>query len=98
MTVGRSHHDAEPATDELDGPAPQLFFAPSEVGRRMEEWGRAEYARRCADALADFVAGSTNWLRVEHRVGAEATQDAWGEVYAGVVPPDVGLVAVVAGR
>ena len=43
MTVGRSHHDAAPAADaELVGPEPQLFFAPSEVGGRLEEWGRVD--------------------------------------------------------
>lgn len=98
MTVGRSHHDAPAAGDgPLEGPEPQLFFAPSEVGRRIEQWGRAEYGRRCADALDEFVAGSREWLGVQHRVGAEATQAAWTDVFDGVVGPDVGVVATVAG-
>lgn len=97
MTVGRSHHDAPPAVDaELAGPAPQLFFAPSEVGRRQDEWGRAEYAHRCSAAIADFVEGSRSWMTVEHRIGPEATQQAWRDVHAGAVDPSVGIVAVVA--
>ena len=98
MTVGRSHHDAAPADDQqMIGPEPQLFFAPSEVGRRLEQWGRVEYGRRCADALGEFVAGSGEWLEVEHRSGADATQAAWLDVHGGDVAPDVGLVAVVDG-
>ncbi|WP_420453394.1 DUF2855 family protein [Ilumatobacter sp.] len=97
MTVGRSHHDARPAGDlEMEGPEPQLFFAPSEVGRRQDEWGREEYARRCAEALADFVDASSDWLRVEHRVGPEAARTGWADVHAGDVTPDVGIVATMA--
>ncbi len=96
MTVGRSHHDAPPVADApLAGPTPQLFFAPSEVGRRQEEWGLAEFGHRCAEAIADFVAGSRAWMTVEHRVGPEAARAAWGDVYAGAVDPSVGIVAVV---
>ena len=94
MTVGRSHHDAPPAdTSDMPGPAPELFFAPNEVGRRMEEWGREEYGARCAAALDEFVEGSRSWLTVEHRIGAEAVEGAWADVHAGDVAPSVGLVA-----
>ncbi|MGA9277802.1 DUF2855 family protein [Ilumatobacter sp.] len=99
MTVGRSHHDAPPVESaQMAGPAPQLFFAPTEVSRRIEEWGRAEYGRRCAHALAEFVSGSSTWMQVEHRLGAEQTQAAWADVHDGVVSPDVGLIANVGGR
>jgi hypothetical protein len=72
-----------------------LFFAPSEVGRRQEEWGRAAYAHRCAEAIAEFVEGSRAWMRVEHRIGPDATRAAWNDVYAGAVEPSTGIVAVV---
>ncbi|MGB3733304.1 MAG: DUF2855 family protein, partial [Ilumatobacter sp.] len=98
MTVGRSHHDAEASTEiEMAGPAPQLFFAPSEVSRRSEQWGREEYGRRCADAIAGFATASHAWLTVEHRTGAEGAQGAWADVHAGSVAPSVGLVARVGG-
>ncbi len=95
MTVGRSHHDAMPSDIEMVGPEPQLFFAPTEVGRRQAEWGREDYAMRCNDALTEFVAGSRNWLRVEHRVGADAARSAWVDVRDANVGPDVGLVATI---
>ncbi len=94
MTVGQSHHDAPPAaTSQLPGPQPQLFFAPTEVARRLEQWGREEYARRAADALATFVHGSRSWLEVSRRVGPEEVAAAWTEVREGRVRPDVGIVA-----
>jgi hypothetical protein len=93
MTVGRSHHDAPTSADEhLPGPAPQVFFAPSEVGRRLEQWGRAEYAARTAAALHEFVDGSHSWLTVDLRLGAAAFADAWSDVYSARVGPEVGIV------
>jgi len=95
MTVGRSHHDAPPPSDgaAMAGPAPQLFFAPSEVGRRMKEWGRDVYAQRCADAMSEFARGSRDWLDVEHRFGPAAAQQAWTDVHDGNVTPNVGIIA-----
>jgi len=95
MTVGRSHHDAPAAEVEMDGPAPQLFFAPSEVTRRMEEWGRQEYADRCAEAMESFVGSSDAWLSVEQRLGSLGAPDAWADVHQGNVAPSVGLVVTV---
>ncbi|MFK7918199.1 MAG: DUF2855 family protein [Ilumatobacter sp.] len=94
MTVGRSHHDAEAAADDADmaGPAPQLFFAPSEVTRRIQQWGRDEYGRRCAAAIAAFAAASHAWLDVEHRIGADEATTAWADVYAGSIAPSTGIV------
>lgn len=96
MTVGRSHHDAPaPASEPMPGPTPQMFFAPTEVNRRRQEWGREDFDWRAADALAGFVDGSRSWLTMEHRVGPDATASAWLDVYNGAVAPDVGLVATL---
>ena len=100
MTVGRSHHDAAPPEDAgpLAGPSPQMFFAPTEVTRRLEQWGRAEYSARSAAALTEFVEGSRDWLRVEHRVGSDGASSAWADVYSGAIPPDVGVVVSLRSR
>jgi hypothetical protein len=98
MTVGRSHHDSKPDPDAppMVGPTPQMFFAPSEVTRRQEEWGRDEYARRCTDAIVDFAVVSRDWLTVEQRNGADDAQSAWHDVYAGSVAPSTGVIARMA--
>lgn len=96
MTVGRSHHDAPPpeVDGELPGPAPQLFFAPTEVGRRQEEWGRETYGQRCAAALSDFVEGSRSWMSIDHRLGVAGATSGWADVHDGNVGPDVGVVVL----
>lgn len=91
IVVGKSHHDA-PGADVTSGPTPEFFFAPAEVERRTQEWGADEYRRRTAEAAASFVEGSREWLRVEHRNGAEAAEIAWAKVHSGSLPPDIGLI------
>jgi len=95
MTVGRSHHDAPPADAavNLPGPAPQLFFAPTEVTRRLDDWGRDDYGRRTSEALENFVEASRDWMTVEWRNEASGVQAAWADVHDGAVPPNIGLVA-----
>ncbi|MDE0803426.1 MAG: DUF2855 family protein [Acidimicrobiales bacterium] len=91
MAVGMSHHDAPPADIE-HGPAPQMFFAPSEIPRRIAAWGATGYQERTAAALEAFVEGSRDWLRVERSNGAEAAERTWHDVADGRVPPDVGRI------
>ena len=91
MIVGMSHHDTEPV-EVTAGPTPSFFFAPTEVSRRLEQWGRADYQRRSADALRDFVRGSERWLSVERSSGPEAAEATYHEVFDGTVPPATGRV------
>ena len=91
MIIGNSHHDAPLAEVAVD-PAPQFFFAPTEIGRRVEAWGRDEYDRRCHEALDAFVADSRRWLTVERTTGPAAAESAWHDAFHGAVPPSVGRI------
>jgi hypothetical protein len=91
MIIGKSHHDSPFAQVEV-GPTPELFFAPTEVSRRIEEWGADEYQRRGAEALTDFVAGSHRWLAAERSSGPAAAASTWSHVFDGQVPPSVGRI------
>lgn len=92
MVVGKSHRDA-PFADVVGGPAPELFFAPSEIERLAAELGGDSLRASLEAGDRAFVEDSVRWLTVEHRVGAEALRDAWGQALAGAVPPDVGVIA-----
>lgn len=91
MAIGLSHHEA-PSAQVTAGPEPTMFFAPAEMARRAEQWRRDEYHRRLGDALEEFVATSSAWLRVEHEYGGAAAQRTWGDVLGARVAPDVGKV------
>jgi len=92
MAVGRSHHHAPPGTGALPGPKPAFFLAPTQVKKRVQDWGPRGYEERIASAVKEFVGWSRGWLRVQHSRGATAAGATWREVHAGRVPPDVGHV------
>lgn len=91
MALGMSHHDATP-TQVVGGPKQQMFFAPTEVSRRLEEWGRTVYDERTTSALLAFVDGSNAWMSIEQMHGPELARATWASVRDGQVPPSVGRV------
>ena len=95
MMIGRSHHDAVPtvAAGPLPGPAPQFFFAPTELDRLVEAWGATEYRRRTTEATHEFIDASRAWMSIDERRGPDGPASAWASVYGGEVTPDTGVVA-----
>lgn len=92
MVVGDTHWEAEEADVELVGPRPELLFAPAQIAKRREEWGREGFEERVARSWHAFTAWSDGWLRVEHRGGAQAIVATFLEVLEGEVPPSVAHV------
>ncbi len=93
MAIGRSHHDAPPRSEGLPGPRPAFFFAPSQVKKRLQDWGVQGYQARTAESLRRFVDGSRRWLAVQHSSGPAAATAAWREAHAGALPPQAGRIA-----
>ena len=92
MAIGRSHHDAPPRAAGLAGPQPAFFFAPTQVKKRVQDWGPHGYQQRVNAGLQGFIGWSRDWLKVQHSMGAVAAAATWREVHAGRVAPDVGHV------
>jgi hypothetical protein len=92
MAVGRSHHDAPSRDAALPGPKPAFFFAPTQVKKRIQDWGARGYQERVAAALHGFVDWSREWMQVEPSNGVEAAAATWREVHAGRVAPNAGHV------
>jgi len=95
MMIGKSHHDAVPtvAGGALPGASPQFFFAPTELDRLIEGWGGAEYRRRTTEATHEFIDASRAWMTIDERRGPDGPASAWASIFAGDVPPAVGVVA-----
>ena len=92
MAIGRSHHEAQARVSGMSGPAPQFFFAPTQVTKRVQDWGPRGYQERVAAALSTFVDQSSDWLQVQRSSGADAAAATWSEVHAGRTAPDVGHI------
>jgi hypothetical protein len=88
MTVGVTHwEDLGAGEGELPGPSPTFFFAPDRVGKRSEDWGRAQLQSRVSDAWHPFCEWVGGWLEVVEDEGFEAVQRVYLDVLEGRVDP-----------
>jgi hypothetical protein len=92
MAIGRSHHDTPQPAKGLAGPRPAFFFAPTQVKKRVQDWGPQGYQERIASATKRFVDGSRRWLEVRRVNGLDDAADTWRLVRDGKVSPDVGYI------
>ncbi len=91
--VGATHwEDVGSGTEDLPGPKPEFFFAPTQVTKRGEEWGQGELMRRMGDAFGQFLETAPEWLTVERGSGPEAVEAVYREVLDGRSDPSVGHV------
>lgn len=90
--VGGTHRAGGPRPVEMAGPAPQFFFAPSQIKKRSAEWGAAEFTSRLRANFREFAKYSDGWLEVVRGSGAEAVDQAYAEVLEGRSSPVVGHI------
>jgi len=81
---------------DLPGPRPTLFFAPSQVKKRLADWGGAAFQAKVAAAWLAFMkpvtAAEAPWLKVRNATGLEAARVAYDEVVAGRASPAEGHI------
>lgn len=87
LAVGLSHWDAGAPSAPPAGPRPTFFFAPSQVEKRVAEWGAAEYQRRLATAWHALVDASLAWLSIQVLDGLESAPAALARLLEGSVDP-----------
>lgn len=76
----------------LPGPKPEMFFAPSQIQKRLAEWGQDKFNVLMADAWKGFLAASSDWIQVEERRGIEALAATYEDFLAGRADPARGYV------
>ncbi|HET6996971.1 MAG TPA: DUF2855 family protein [Solirubrobacterales bacterium] len=94
MAVGVTHWEdfgsaaaALTGAEEMPGPQPIFFFAPTRVTKRAKDWGRVGLDQRVADAWHPFAEWTAGWLETTPGEGFEGLQNAWIEVLEGRVDP-----------
>ncbi len=93
VIVGGSHWDADRSgRAPMPGPKPEMFFAPTHIGRLGASWGGGEFARAVNAALDRFAHDSRGWLDVHESSGLEAARIAWGRLLANDVSAKEGIV------
>ncbi|MGZ8258938.1 MAG: DUF2855 family protein [Caldimonas sp.] len=95
-SVGGTHWEALGGGRGLPGPRPVLFFAPSQIQKRVALWGAIGLQERLASAWSAFVDRVGNverpWLRVVAGSGRDAVARTYTELVDGRIPPAEGRV------
>lgn len=91
-SIGATHWQAARSDAPLPGPKPEFFFAPSQIQKRIADWGPVEFQSRLADAWRGFRDFTDGWLRVRRGCGAEAVARAYADTLAGRTLPSEGHV------
>ncbi len=90
--VGATHWTEVRFDLSLPGPAPELFFAPDQVQRRIADWGGSGFDERVSAAWDLFTASAATWIEVVVHRGPDAVTDAFGAVLAGRVPANQAFI------
>lgn len=93
--VGITHWGATQGLDPsaLPGPKPTMFFAPSQIVKRNQEWGPQEFQTRLEEATRKFLYRVDDWITVSESPFSEI-----GSTYEKVLnglPPEQACIVVV---
>ncbi|MBO6564895.1 MAG: DUF2855 family protein [Pseudomonadales bacterium] len=94
--VGITHWETrdgqEPA--ELPGAKPSMFFAPTQMQKRNQDWGPETYQAELQSAWTAFLGAVDDWVSINEGSGADAMETTYRTVLNGA-KPDQAYVCVV---
>ncbi len=94
--VGATHISARGGGEELQGPKPELFFAPTAAESLVKEIGPVAFRERVDKQFSAFVSGASDYLQIEDLKGRDALQSAYLSMLANEVDPSRGLMCHLA--
>jgi Protein of unknown function (DUF2855) len=94
--VGATHWEDRDAPGDLIGPAPQFFFAPTQLVKRREDWGPDGLAERYGEARSAFLPSTDGWMKIVYGRGPDAVKDVYLTMLDGKVDPQVGQMLSLA--
>lgn len=71
---------------------PKMFFAPDQMRKRINDWGREGLDRKFGESWRAFAPVVEGWVDVVVGEGQESLQRVWGDVQAGKTAPRDGYV------
>ena len=96
--VGLTHWESQVGEPDLPGATPEFFFAPTQVEKRLAEWGPAALASRQDEAWQAFLAPCRQWLKLSEASGQAALEKAYREMLEGHTDPSTGVILSLSGN
>lgn len=93
MVLGATHWaEMGGAEADLPGAAPAFFFAPSQIAKRVAEWGQERLDSALAEAWAAYAPWVASWIEVRHATSFEELAETWCELLDNQADPAVGHI------
>lgn len=90
--VGATHVGDIAGRMDLPGAKPVFFFAPTQVQKRLADWGPGGLDQRFGARWKGLVTAFEGWMRIHERRGADAVLKSYGETLAGRQKAETGLI------
>jgi hypothetical protein len=84
ITHWNSLDGAEPSS--LPGAKPAMFFAPTQIQKRHQEWGPEKLQAEMQNAWTEFLESVDGWVTINERKGAGEMHATYQEVLHGAPP------------
>jgi hypothetical protein len=95
VNVGLTHWDNFKPNQNIIRDRSAFFFAPSQIQKRMKEWGAAEFEKRSTGFFKDAVGKTMSWLKLNSISGIEGLSEIYPDVLVGKYPPDQGIIVEI---
>ena len=96
MLVGITHWDEAPTQAAPPvGPRPEFLFAPVQLKKRTQDWGRAGLDERIAAAFDEFCTFVDRWIRYVDAEGPAEVAATYEALVRGDVDPAIGHVGTL---
>ncbi|MEO1059154.1 MAG: DUF2855 family protein [Actinomycetota bacterium] len=96
VAVGLTHWDATATDEVLPGPTPEFFFAPSQIQKRVADWGQDGYQARLGVAWERLLEVAPTWATIVERDGLAGLEAAFLAMVQDAADPSEASIAVLA--
>jgi hypothetical protein len=90
--VGVTHWHDRGLSDDIIEERSEFFFAPSQIQKRLKEWGPQGFEQKSREYLSLSISKSREWLKMTDVDGLEGMQAIFEDVCEGKIAPDAGLI------
>lgn len=90
--VGVTHWSDFDADADIIRERSHMFFAPSQIQKRLQEWGPEVFDQKSGKYMQRSIGESRAWLKITEIDGLEGMQSIFTDVCEGKVPPEAGLI------
>ncbi len=92
ITVGMTHWEATGTDADLPGPSPEFFFAPTQIEKRIADWGPAGYQERFGEAWDALLGVADDWVDIVTVDGLAALPERYASLLDGSLRPDEAFI------